>query len=81
MKTPYLGVHQTGSRPNVAVSFYGKVEAAVSIASLAEVGVGARYSREKVRPYGLIAVPVAPKIKVAAQVGDRYFSAGFRVGF
>lgn len=66
---------------NLAAYFYGKIEAAVSIAAFAELGVGARYSRETLRPYGLIALPIGPRIKVAGQVGDRYASAGLRLGF
>lgn len=66
---------------STAASFYGKVEAAVAIPAFAQVGVGARYAREKVRPYALIALPIAPKLKVAGQVGDHYVSAGVRFGF
>ena len=66
---------------DVAALFYGKIEATYTIPAVAEIGVGARYMDEKVRPYGLIAVPVAPKFKVVGAGGPDYFSAGIRFGF
>lgn len=66
---------------NVAAEFYGKVEATFSIPTVAEIGVGARYMDETVRPYGLIAVPIAPKFKAVASGGKEFISAGIRFGF
>jgi len=66
---------------DTAALFYGKVEATVTIPAVAELGVGARYLDEKVRPYGIVAVPIAPKIKFVGAGGEDYFSAGLRVGF
>lgn len=71
----------SGNCNNTAVSFYGKIEATVAIPAFAEIGIGGRYANETIKPYGLISVPVAPNIKVTGQGGDRYFSAGLRVGF
>lgn len=66
---------------NTAALFYGKVEATISIPAVAEVGVGARYLDEEIRPYGIVAVPIAPKIKFVGLGGEDYFSAGLRIGF
>lgn len=71
----------SGQCNNVAASFYGKLEATIAIPAFAEIGVGGLYANETIKPYGLISVPVGPNIKVTGQGGDRYFSAGLRVGF
>lgn len=59
---------------------YGKVEATYSFASV-EVGGGARFSSEKVRPYGTIGMTVSPKVKLKGNVGDRYYALGIRADF
>lgn len=69
------------SRCGASTMFYGKIEATISIPAFAEVGGGGRFMDGDFRPYGLAAFPLAPKVKVVAQGGDRYFSAGLRVGF
>lgn len=66
---------------NTKVKPYGKVEATYSIPLFGEVGVGARFSSSKVRAYGTAAVPLAPKIALKANVGDRYYAVGLRAGF
>lgn len=63
------------------IDWYAKAEAAVVTRSGFEVGGGARFSDEKVRPYGLIAFQVARNIKLHAAGGDRYFAGGARVSF
>ena len=65
---------------NTAVMPYGKVEATYSFASV-EVGGGARFSSEKVRPYGTIGMTVSPKVKLKGNVGDRYYALGIRADF
>jgi hypothetical protein len=66
---------------DAAAMFYGKVEATVTLSGVAEVGAGARYMDGEVRPYGLVAIPLGPKLKLIGSGGDRYFSAGLRLGF
>lgn len=66
---------------NTAVKAYGRVEATYSIPLVAEVGGGARFSSDKVRPYGTVAIPLAPKIRLKGNAGPKYYAAGLRVGF
>jgi hypothetical protein len=63
------------------VDWYAKAEAAVVTRSGFEVGGGARFSDEKVRPYGLVAFQVARNVKLHAAGGDHYFAGGVRLGF
>lgn len=66
---------------NTAAKAYGKVEATYTFAGFAEIGGGARYSGDEVRPYGTVAVSLAPKIKVKANAGDKYYALGLRADF
>lgn len=66
---------------NTAVKPYGKVELTYSIPMFAEVGGGARFSSDKVRPYGIVAVPLAPKVRVKGNAGPEYFAVGLMAGF
>jgi len=66
---------------DVAAMFYGKLEATVSIPMFAEVGVGGRFMDGEVRPYGLVSVPLAPKVRIVGAGGQEYFSLGVRLGF
>ncbi|WP_262504463.1 hypothetical protein [Sphingobium sp. KCTC 72723] len=66
---------------NVAVKAYAKIEATYSIPLMAEVGGGARFSGDKVRPYGTVAVPLAPTIKLKGNAGPKYYALGLKAGF
>ena len=66
---------------DVAVKAYAKIEATYSIPMVAEIGGGARFSSEKVRPYGTIAVPLAPKIRLKGNAGPKYYAIGLTAGF
>jgi hypothetical protein len=66
---------------NVAVKAYAKIEATYTIPLVAEVGGGARFSGDKVRPYGTVAVPLAPKIKLKGNAGPKYYALGFAAAF
>lgn len=66
---------------NTAVKAYGKVEATYSIPMVAEFGGGARFSSDKVRPYGTVAVPLAPRISIRGNAGPKYYALGLKVGF
>lgn len=66
---------------NTAVRFYGKVEATYTFVGALEVGGGARYSSDKVRPYGTASFAVAPKLRLKGNVGDRYYALGLRADF
>jgi len=66
---------------DTAVKPYARIEATYTVPLVAEVGVGARFSSEKVRPYGTVAIPVLPKIKVKANAGPQYYALGATLGF
>ncbi len=65
---------------NTKVKPYGRVEATYSIPLFATVGGGVRFGRD-VRPYGTIALPLAPKLKVKGNAGPKYFAAGLTLGY
>ena len=66
---------------NTAVKAYGKIEATVTLVGIAEVGGGARYSGDKVRPYGTAAFSILPKLKVKANAGAEYYAVGLLASF
>jgi hypothetical protein len=66
---------------SVAAIAYAKIEATYSIPLVAEVGGGARFSGDKVRPYGTVAVPLAPKISLKGNAGPKYYALGLKAGF
>jgi hypothetical protein len=66
---------------NTAVKPYGKIEATYTIPLFAEIGAGARFSSDKVRPYGTASVPLGPMIRLKGNAGPKYYAAGLRVGF
>ena len=62
---------------NIAAKAYGRLEATYTIPATGfQFGGGARFSSEKVRPYGTIAVPLGPKLKLKGNVGDKYYALG-----
>lgn len=70
------------SRCNDAqVKGYAKIEAAISPAGGVEIGGGGRFMGDSLRPYGFVAVPVAPRIRVVGAGGAKYFAVGLRAGF
>lgn len=66
---------------NTAVKAYGKIEATYTLPASVELGGGARFSSEKVRPYGTVSFPIGPKIRVKGNAGDRYYALGLRADF
>lgn len=66
---------------DLAAKFYGRIEATYSIPLVAEVGGGARFSGDKVRPYGTIAIPLAPRIRLKGNAGPKYYALGLMAGF
>lgn len=65
---------------NTAVSVYGKVEATYSIPLVATIGAGVRVSERDTTPYGTVAFPITPGLKVKGNVGDGYYALGLRLG-
>ena len=65
---------------NTAVKAYGRVEATYTIPLSLTFGVGARISNE-IRPYGTVAVPIAPKVELKGNAGPHYYAAGLRLKF
>jgi hypothetical protein len=65
---------------NVAAKAYGRIEATYTIPLIATIGAGARIS-SKVRPYGTVAVPLAPLFSLKANGGPHYAAVGLQVGF
>lgn len=66
---------------NVGFDWYAKAEAAYVAPGGFEIGGGARFSSEKVRPYGTAAFSLAPKVKLKGNAGPRYFALGVAAGF
>lgn len=65
---------------NTAVNIYGKVEATYSIPLVATIGAGIRFSERDTTPYGTVAFPITPGLKVKGNVGDGYYALGLRLG-
>lgn len=68
------------SKCGASVRAYGRVEATFSIPLVAEIGGGVRVS-DKLRPYGTVAVPLAPAIRLKANGGPGYYAFGATAGF
>lgn len=65
---------------NTAVNVYGKVEATYSIPLVATIGAGVRFSERDTTPYGTVAFPITPGLKVKGNIGDGYYALGLRLG-
>ncbi|WP_380787140.1 hypothetical protein [Sphingomonas sp. R86521] len=65
---------------NTKVKAYGRVEATYSIPLFATVGAGVRVGRDT-RPYGIVALPLAPLLKLKGNAGPHYFAAGLTLGY
>lgn len=63
---------------NTKADAYAKVEATYSIPLVATVGAGVRLSERRTTPYGTVALPLAPTIKLKGNVGDGYYALGLR---
>lgn len=55
---------------------YARAEATVTVPLVAELGVGARFSGDRTRLYGTAAFAILPRIKMKANVGERYVALG-----
>ena len=66
---------------NTSVKAYAKVEATYTLLGSAEIGGGTRFSSEQARLYGTVSFPLAPRIRVKANAGDRYYAVGLRADF
>lgn len=66
---------------NTVVRAYGKVEATYSISLGPELGGGVRVSKGNMAPYGTLAFPLAPMVKLKGNVGDGYYALGLRARF
>ncbi|GAA4773310.1 hypothetical protein GCM10023219_20670 [Stakelama sediminis] len=65
---------------NLAVRAYGRVEASYHIPRSLTLGGGVRIG-EEIRPYGILAFPLAPKLDLKANAGPHYYAAGVRFNF
>ncbi len=65
---------------NIAAKPYGKVEATFAVSPTTEIGGGARFSGDRVRPYGTIAFGRG-QARFKANAGDRYYAIGVGFGF
>ena len=60
---------------------YGRIEAAYSVPAFAKVGIGARISGDHTRPYGTIAMPLAPMLALKGNAGPKYYAVGLTLGY
>ncbi|WP_260926671.1 hypothetical protein [Novosphingobium sp. 9] len=70
------GHHCDGS----GTKLYARIEATYSL-PMASVGLGARWMGDDLRPYGTVAVPIAPLFSVKGDLGDHYLAAGITAHF
>jgi len=66
---------------NTAIRAYARLEGTYTLLGTTEVGVGARYSGNAVRPYGTVSFPVLPRVRLKANGGESYFALGLRADF
>ena len=80
--TPAIGVLVHGKDPDGdTTALYGRVEGTYAFPALAEVGVGARFSGDRTRAYGTVAMPLAPMIALKGNAGKGYAALGLRARF
>ncbi len=60
---------------------YGRIEAAYKIPAFAKLGVGVRISGDHTRPYGTIAMPLAPLVALKGNAGPKYYALGLTLGY
>lgn len=66
---------------NLDVKWYAKLEATYTIPLGPEIGGGARFSSEKLRPYGTIGFGLGPNLRLKGNVGANYYAAGIKAQF
>lgn len=66
---------------DTALKPYAKLEATYTIAGSLEFGGGGRYDGGSVRPYGLISLPVAPRLRLHGNIGKEFAAIGVRGSF
>lgn len=66
---------------NIDVKWYAKLEATYTIPLGPEIGGGARFSSEKVRPYGTIGFGLGPNLRLKGNVGASYYAVGVKAQF
>lgn len=70
-----------GKCDDTSVKFYGKVEGTFTIPMGPEIGVGARFSSDKAKPYGTASFALLPMLRVKGNIGDDYYALGLRADF
>lgn len=64
---------------HIAVRAYGRLEATYTVPMAATFGAGVRIGDE-VKPYGTVAVSIAPKVKMKGDAGPGYYALGLHLG-
>ena len=64
---------------NADVRPFARVEATYSVPLIAEIGLGVRIGKDT-QPYGTVAFPVFPAVKLKGNAGPDYVALGLRVG-
>ncbi|HEU4961811.1 MAG TPA: hypothetical protein VFT56_15580 [Sphingomonas sp.] len=75
--TPGIGLQVADHRTHL----YGRLEAAYQIPLSVKVGAGLRITGDHARPYGTIAYPLLPKLKVKGNLGPKYYAVGLALGY
>lgn len=60
---------------------YGRVEATYTLPASATIGLGARISGERTRPYATVAFPLFPKVAIKGNAWSKYYTLGLTVGY
>lgn len=60
---------------------YGRVEATYTIPLSLTLGAGVRVSGDNLRPYGTVAMPLIPMLKLKGNVGPKYYGVGLTFGY
>lgn len=60
---------------------YGRVEASYTLPASLTLGAGVRVSGDHVRPYGTVAMPIIPMLKLKGNVGPKYYGVGLTFGY
>lgn len=55
---------------------YARAEATVDLPLIAEIGAGARFSRDRLRPYATAGFDLLPGMQVKGNLGERYAAIG-----
>lgn len=66
---------------DLAAKAYGRLEATYSLPAAMTIGAGVRYMSDEFRPYGTVAFPLAPRIRLKANAGPKYYTAGLQARF